>query len=90
MSVFESALARGGPLALVSEASIDNGRLRGPAGPRDDGRCCQESVPERARGMAALGDVSASVWDLAGGRGSSRGLVTRLGLASFNRAPLDF
>ena len=61
-----SALARGDLAAFFSEASIDNGRLRGPACPCDVGRCCHERVPARARGIAALGDVSESVWGFEG------------------------
>lgn len=69
-----SALARGDSAALFSEASIDNG-LPLSVEPREVGRCCHESVPERARGIAALGDgVDESGRAFEGGRGRSRGL----------------
>ena len=55
--VVASGVARGDLAALFSEANIDNGRPFGPVDPREVGRCCHESVPARARGIAALGDA---------------------------------
>lgn len=52
-----SAPALGDFAALFSVATIDKGLLRTPVDPRDIGRCCQESVPARDRGIEALGDV---------------------------------
>lgn len=51
-----SAAARGDFVALFSEATMDNGRLLEPVDPRDEGRCCQESVPAREGAIAALGE----------------------------------
>ena len=51
-----SATARGAFEALFSEATMDNGRLLGPIDPRDEGRCCHESVPAREGAIAALGE----------------------------------
>lgn len=63
--------------ALLSAATTDNGRLLTPFESREEGRCCQESVPDRERGIDALGD------DLCdGGLGESPGESTLLtGLA---------
>lgn len=41
-------------MALVSEATMDNGRLLEPVDPRDEGRCCHESVAAREGAIAAL------------------------------------
>lgn len=46
----------GALFAMFSAATMDSGRLLGPLESLDDGRCCQESVPERPRDIEALGD----------------------------------
>lgn len=49
-----SAAARGDFERLFSEATMDNGRLLEPVDPRDEGRCCHESVPGREGAIAAF------------------------------------
>ncbi len=71
-----SAAARGAFEALFSEATMDNGRLLEPVDPRDEGRCCHESVPAREGAIAALGEGAEIVGGLNGGCGSSRGRVS--------------
>ena len=71
-----SAAARGAFEALFSEATMDNGRLLEPVDPRDEGRCCHESVPAREGAIAALGEGVEIVGGLNGGCGSSRGRVS--------------
>lgn len=76
-----SAAARGDFETLFSEATTDNGRPLEPVDPRDEGRCCHESVPTREGAIAALGEGAEIVWGFGGGCGSSRGKV--LDLVSF-------
>ena len=52
----ESVAARESCEALESEATMDNGRLLAPVDPRDEGRCCHESVAAREGAIAALGE----------------------------------
>lgn len=68
----ESVAARGEFEALLSEGTIDNGRLLDPVDPREEGRCCHESVPAREGAIAALGEGVDITWDFGGGCGSSR------------------
>ena len=64
--------------AGFSEAATDNGRLLGPVDPRDEGRCCHESVPAREGAIAALGEGVEIFRGFGGGCGSSRGKASEL------------
>ena len=50
----ESVAALGEFETLFSEVTADNGRLLDPVDPREEGRCCHESVPAREGAIAAL------------------------------------
>lgn len=51
-----SMLALGVRAAVLSEATIDSGRVLVTAEPRDEGRCCHDIVLDRAGPIAALGE----------------------------------
>jgi hypothetical protein len=65
-----SGVALGDRIAF-SAATVDSGLLLTVGDSREPGRCCQESVPERARPPALLGGGL-------GLTGSARGVVSRL------------
>ena len=62
---------------LVPSVSLDTGRLRGLFEPLDDGRCCQDSVPERERAVAV---VFMGEEDLVGDNGRGLGVLSEIGL----------
>ena len=66
------AIVAGDFEALFSEAARDSGRLLEPVEPRDEGRCCHESVPAREGGNVALESGWEVDWGCDGGCGSSR------------------
>lgn len=62
---------------LFSAAICDKGRALGPVDPREVGRCCHESVLDRERGTAPLGEVLPSIAGFKGACGRSRGASGR-------------